>query len=80
MKTYINVPYSEKELAKGLGARWDKKVKSWYVPEGYSMNNFNQWLKGAKRPKQEKQILSVSFGVQVGSKYMESEDNSVPFD
>ena len=26
---YINCPYDEKELAKALGARWDKEVKKW---------------------------------------------------
>lgn len=79
MKTYINVPYSDKELAKGLGARWDKKAKSWYVPEGYSMNNFSHWLKGAKHVKPEKRVLSESYGVHVGINYVESEDNSDPF-
>lgn len=79
MKTYINVSYSDKELAKGLGARWDKKVKSWYVPDGYSMNNFNQWLKGAKQANQEKRILSESYGVHVGIHYVKSDDDSDPF-
>ena len=79
MKTYINVPYSEKELAKGLGARWDKKAKSWYVPDGYSMNNFNQWLKGAKQANPEKRILSESYGVHVGIYYVKSDDDSDPF-
>jgi len=79
MNTYINVPYSDKELAKGLGARWDKKAKSWYVPEGYSMNNFSHWLKGAKQVKPEKRVLSESYGVHVGIYYVESEDNSDPF-
>lgn len=33
-KTYLHVPYKEKEAAKALGARWDGKEKQWYVPKG----------------------------------------------
>lgn len=27
----LNVPYSEKDEAKGLGAKWDSNKKKWYV-------------------------------------------------
>ena len=30
-KIYINVPYSQKDKAKALGALWDKDEKKWYV-------------------------------------------------
>ena len=30
-KTYVNVPYSEKEKAKKCGAKWDKNKSKWYV-------------------------------------------------
>ncbi len=30
-KIYLNVPYSEKDLAKGKGARWDAGKKKWYI-------------------------------------------------
>lgn len=33
-RTYINVPYREKDEAKGLGARWDRQQQSWFVPPG----------------------------------------------
>jgi hypothetical protein len=29
---YLDVPYSEKDLAKQAGARWDPKVRRWYDP------------------------------------------------
>lgn len=35
-RTYLAVPYSEKDEAKSLGAKWDKTAKSWYAPEGVS--------------------------------------------
>ena len=28
-KIYLNVPYSEKDQAKELGARWDPDIKKW---------------------------------------------------
>jgi len=30
-KMYLNVPYSEKDEAKKMGARWDVKNKKWYI-------------------------------------------------
>ncbi len=33
-KTYLAVPYADKEDAKRLGARWDATAKSWYAPAG----------------------------------------------
>lgn len=31
MKTYLNVPYAEKDIAKRNGAKWDAAAKKWYV-------------------------------------------------
>lgn len=33
-RTYLAVPYSEKNEAKAAGAKWDKEAKSWYAAEG----------------------------------------------
>lgn len=33
-RTYLAVPYTEKNEAKALGAKWDKEAKAWYAPEG----------------------------------------------
>ena len=42
-KFYINCPYSEKDLAKTLGAKWDKDKRKWYVPEGVDRKKFKRW-------------------------------------
>ena len=42
-KFYINCPYDEKDLAKALGAKWDKDERKWYVPEGVDKNKFKRW-------------------------------------
>lgn len=33
-RTYLNVPYQERWAAKRHGARWDRDIKKWYLPEG----------------------------------------------
>jgi putative DNA primase/helicase len=43
-RTYLEVPFKEKEAAKALGARWDKGEKSWYVPPGIGLEAFGKWL------------------------------------
>lgn len=42
-KTYLNVPYAEKDTAKALGAKWDATQKKWYVPSKLDMSLFSRW-------------------------------------
>nr|WP_319491598.1 ArdC-like ssDNA-binding domain-containing protein [uncultured Desulfobacter sp.] len=44
-KTYIHVPYAEKDEAKGLGAKWDKEQKSWFIAAGTDPQLFEKWMK-----------------------------------
>lgn len=62
-RVYINVPFAEKEQAKGLGAKWDKGRKSWYVPEELGPDaaekHFKKWMdvpQGLSRSDIEKQF------------------------
>jgi putative DNA primase/helicase len=43
-RTYLAVPYAEKDDAKRLGAKWDRAEKAWYVPAGVSLEAFAPWL------------------------------------
>ena len=43
-RLYIDVPFKEKDIAKSLGARWDRQQKSWYVPSGFDTSPFIQWF------------------------------------
>jgi putative DNA primase/helicase len=45
-RTYLAVPYREKDEAKRLGAKWDKEAKSWYAPEGVDVqqSGLARWL------------------------------------
>ncbi len=31
-RTYLDVPYADKDAAKAAGARWDPTAKRWYDP------------------------------------------------
>jgi hypothetical protein len=46
----LNCPYSEKEDAKALGARWDSIRRTWYIEatESTDLTPFSRWMFGAK--------------------------------
>ena len=44
-RIYISVPYAKKDEAKGCGAKWDRRAKSWYIPEGAAIAPFERWPK-----------------------------------
>lgn len=39
----LNVPFAEKQEAKELGARWDAKLMTWFVPPGVDAAPFAKW-------------------------------------
>ena len=43
VKTYINVAYKDRDLAKRLGARWDPSVKRWYCPSDSTLALIYMW-------------------------------------
>lgn len=45
-KTWLNVPYMEKDQAWAAGARWDGKEKRWYAAVGADLNRLATWLPG----------------------------------
>ena len=49
MRTELDVPFSHKEEAKALGAKWDRTKKVWYVPSGVNPEPFAEWLPGVDR-------------------------------
>lgn len=53
--TALHVPYEDKELAKKLGARWDRERKQWYAPAGTDLEPLSPWLNAKeveRRPQQ----------------------------
>jgi len=43
-RTFLAVPFKEHEDAKALGARWDRRQRSWYVPVHLDPGAFARWL------------------------------------
>lgn len=43
-RTLIAVPFKDKEQVKALGAKWDRKEQSWYVPPSVNLRPFARWL------------------------------------
>lgn len=81
-KEYISVPYQEKDLAKQKGAKWDAKVKSWYVPEGKDIANFTKWTgsnnKSLSVEEEFKQSLNKAGLIVTGTPVMDGEFHRVP--
>lgn len=42
-KKYLNVKYTDREMAKRLGARWDPSVQRWYCPAGSPLATIFKW-------------------------------------
>lgn len=42
--TNLKVPFSEKDQAKSLGAKWNAELKQWYVPQGIDAKPFEKWF------------------------------------
>ena len=43
-KHYLQVPYYQKDIAKGYGAKWDNEKKKWYyLSNGYNDKDFERW-------------------------------------
>jgi len=40
---YLDVPYSAKDQAKSVGAKWDNRRKKWFVPIGIPLEYFKDW-------------------------------------
>ena len=47
---YLRVPYEEKDAAKAAGARWDRKARAWYAPDGVERAPLAAWDTAAGRP------------------------------
>ena len=52
-KFYLDCPYSEKDQAKDMGARWDVSARKWYVPDGIDREQFRKWWPSVSRGKED---------------------------
>jgi hypothetical protein len=40
----LKVPFDQKDQAKAVGAKWDAKIKRWYIDADVDMGKYRQWL------------------------------------
>jgi len=45
MRIDLNCPYSEKDVVKNLGARWDPEKKVWFIVDVEELTPFMRWIK-----------------------------------
>ena len=43
-RTYIEVPYKDKDIVKLLGAMYDGEKKKWFIPPGVELKHFEKWM------------------------------------
>jgi hypothetical protein len=48
-RVILDVPYNDKDQAKGAGALWDGRKKLWYVDAGADLEKLNAWIPTAER-------------------------------
>ena len=67
-KQFINVPYSDKDEAKNLGARWDRQQQRWFIPTGIDAEAFAKWkqdgnlIEEMKASTNERRFIAVPYG------------------
>ena len=50
MRVNLNCPFSEKDEAKALGARWDAARKVWYIENVEDLTPFMRWVSDGPAP------------------------------
>ncbi|CAB3772095.1 LPD7 domain-containing protein [Paraburkholderia humisilvae] len=45
-RTWLDVPFKEKDTAQKLGAKFDRRSKKWYVPGAADVAPFARWMNG----------------------------------
>ena len=41
---FLDVPFSQKDEVKSFGARWNPKIKKWFIPVGINKFPLKKWI------------------------------------
>lgn len=78
-RTYLDVPFKEKDAANEAGAKFDRRSKKWYVPAGTDVEPFKQWLPKrdpqASRPPSATRRGTDASRIEEPAKLLGSEDD-----
>jgi putative DNA primase/helicase len=70
-KMLIVVPYKEKDEAKALGAKWDRRQQSWYVPADMGPAPFSKWLqRGAPETGKVESPIATATQTEIARVYL----------
>jgi Ti-type conjugative transfer relaxase TraA len=69
-RRYLAVPFSEKEQAKELGARWDNEAGAWWIGAKDNAGPFNKWLD----PKQAEQARDPKARLEIAQAQVKAAD------
>jgi antirestriction protein ArdC/phage/plasmid primase-like uncharacterized protein len=70
-KMLIVVPYKEKDEAKALGAKWDRRQQSWYVPADMDPAPFSKWLqRGAPETGKVESPIATTTQTEIARVYL----------
>ena len=79
-RTYVQIPFKEKEQARELGAKWDRQEKSWYIPADLDKEAFAHWLNPAPKVEAAESEQERSEAPQIASKPQTSREYlAVPY-
>ena len=59
-KTWLNVPFKEKNEARKHGAEWDFRAKRWFAPEGTDLTPLKRWIPEDNQPRPVPAVLDPS--------------------
>lgn len=91
MRINLDCPFSEKDHAKALGARWDVAKKMWYIENVEDLTPFMRWIGRKEKPvKQEtpsasgklitlRDFLAKTYGVHVSLTYKAAKQFGIPW-
>ena len=78
MRTDLKVPFSEKEEAKVLGARWDGARKTWYIVDQEDLTPFLRWLPEAAGFSEKKAVAALAKATQKPEKRLRIKPSQAP--
>ena len=80
MRTYLKVPFSEKEEVKALGARWDSAKKEWYAFRPENLTPFLKWLPEAAGFSEKKAIAALAKATKKPEKKLRVKPSQTPLE
>lgn len=67
MRINLSVPFEEKDIVKGLGAKWDSARKVWYIENVENIKSFLPWIDDRLlQPTKSKPLAHPKFAIRKG--------------